>query len=40
MNLYQIASLEELFPSMQVIADCTEIYVPTPFSLLLQSHLY
>ena len=33
-------SFKELYPSTRVIIDCTEIYVQTPSSLLLQSQLY
>ena len=33
-------SFKQLYPSTRVIIDCTEIYVPTPSSLLLQSQLY
>ena len=34
------APFRELYPSTRVILDCTEIYVQTPSSLLLQSKLY
>lgn len=33
-------SFKELYPLTRVIIDCTEIYVQTPSSLLLQSQLY
>ena len=33
-------SFKKLYPSTRVILDCTEIYVQTPSSLLLQSQLY
>lgn len=33
-------SFKELYPSTRVIIDCTEIFVQTPSSLLLQSQLY
>lgn len=33
-------SFKKLYPSTQVILDCTEIYVQTPSSFLLQSQLY
>ena len=39
-NEYMPDSFKKLYPSTRVILDCTEIYVQTPSSLLLQSQLY
>ena len=39
-NEHMPDSFKKLYPSTRVILDCTEIYVQTPSSLLLQSQLY
>ena len=33
-------AFKDLYPTTRVIIDCTELYVQTPSSLLLQSQLY
>lgn len=39
-NTYMPEGFKKLYPSTRVILDCTEIFVQTPTSLLLQSQLY
>jgi len=39
-NVCMPEEFKELYPSTRVILDCTEIFVETPSSLLLQSQLY
>ena len=39
-NEHMPDSFKKMYPSTRVILDCTEIYVQTPSSLLLQSQLY
>ena len=39
-NCYMPQCFRSLYPTTRVIIDCTEIYVQTPSSLLLQSQLY
>ena len=39
-NRFMPDGFKQLYPSTRVILDCTEIFVQTPSSLLLQSQLY
>lgn len=39
-DIHMPDGFKELYPSTRVILDCTEIFVQTPSSLLLQSQLY
>lgn len=39
-DLHMTEGFKKLYPKTRVILDCTEIYVQTPSSLLLQSQMY